>query len=134
MHLSLISRFLYALVGVLSLAFTYLYAVQPRKIAILQTGDVTGLSDTAEVWGRHIAALMGAYGAMLMTVAILGTSNGPVTLYSVVYEALAWLNYETTGTVTSVTRNAHRARAFLTLAVAVYECCLKPTPKRAKSK
>lgn len=121
MHLSVASRTVFGLIALFSLLFSYLYAVRPAKVVALQLGEVsTPISDISAMWGRHVAALLAAYGLMLASASFNGSADRSIFFFALVYEVAAVANNESSG-ASATTCIAHRLRCTATVAVSALE-------------
>lgn len=123
------SRAVFACLSLLSLLFSFQYAARQQALAALQLGESLGgapISDIPAMWGRHVAALLGAYGLMLASAALGGSADRSVLLCAVAYEAAAAANTEYTVGASTATRTAHRVRCAATVAAVAYEWTRRP--------
>lgn len=121
MQLSLATRTVFMLISLLSGLFSFLYATRPAKVATIQLGDAsTPISEVSAMWGRHVAALLGAYALMLACASYSGSADRSIVLFAVVYEAAAVVNNESSG-ASATTCVAHRLRFTATAAVSAYD-------------
>jgi len=121
MLLHVTTRIVFVAVSALSLLFAFLYASNPEKVAAIQLVKDEQVTAVAAVWGRHVGALLGAYGVAMLAAAVMGVADPPLLLFALIYETAAALNCICSDGITATTSTAHKIRAAAVSLVVAHE-------------